>query len=74
MAMHRVRMRSAVLEALETQTSLNIKLKVEVTHVNLVESFDGEINEQTVKTPMTTSNAWTIAKGNVKVSSKQPER
>ena len=34
--------------------------------VKIVESFDGEINEQTVKAPMTTRHDWTIAKGNVK--------
>ena len=45
---------------------MKIKLRVEITYVKIVESVDGEINEQPVKSPMTTSSAWTITKGNVK--------
>ena len=66
MAMHRARMLATILEALEAKTSMKIKLRVEITCVKIVESVDGEINEQPVKSPMTTSSAWTITKGNVK--------
>ena len=46
--------------------SMQIKLQVEITYAKIVESFDSETNEQTMKTPMTTNSAWTITKRNVK--------
>ena len=66
MVTRRARLLSAILEALEAKKSMQINLRVEITYVKIVESFDGEINEQTVKAPMTTSDACTITLGHVK--------
>ena len=45
---------------------MKTKPRVEITYIKIVESFDSEINEQTVNAPITTNSAWTITKGNVK--------
>ena len=42
-------MLSAIIEALDAQKSMNIKLREEVTYVKIDELFDGEVNERTVK-------------------------
>ena len=57
MVIHKVKMRSTSLEALEAKKKIKINHRVQITYVTIVKSFDGEINEQTVKSPMTTNSA-----------------
>ena len=66
MPMHKPRMLAAIQEALETKKSMKIKLRVDLPYKNVIEGFDGEIEEQTVHAPISTNNAVAITSGNMK--------
>ena len=66
MSMHRPRMLAAMQEALETNKSMKIKLRVQITYKKIVEGLDGEKEEQIVQPPISNNNAVTITSGNTK--------
>ena len=49
MAMHRPRMLTAILEALETKQSMKTKLRIDITYKKIIEGFDGEKEETQYK-------------------------
>ena len=60
--MHVIKIDSVMLNGLNRKKTMKIKLRADITYMIHVQDFDNEVKWGTLNAPITSKNAWTIAK------------